>query len=348
MKTIYTKFLMMFVLLFLISHFSFGQKTIMFLGRENSPDSYAADRDMVDSLTAWGYTIDYWDDSDFQTITPDYTGVSGIFVNEPVDSKTVGGFGPDRDNYPVPMITTEGWAPRTDRSGWGWVPGEADMVTAASYSDKELSIIIKDNSHYITEIFNLEEVVQWSSNTTDEFTVSALSEVNVQYTGKLAKNYALADDATHWNLITIEPPELPNRVVYWGISSTGLNGAGLTEHYGTPDYYKIMKRACEWAYDTAGVSTGVNKQIAAEQFSLRVFPNPASEQVSISFNTPGDADAEVILYNITGSQVEILLDKHVQTGENIIRINAEKYAAGVYFVKLQIDGNSSYAKLIIQ
>ena len=177
------------------SAFLSAQKNILFIGREATPDGYAMDRDCLDSLESWGYAVTYIANSDYASATPDvYTGNDGVFMSETVNSADMVNFGV-RDNYPLPIVNTEGFTPRTNR--WVWLSDDvADFNQAAdgAGTENDLVIVIKDNTHCITKIYDVDEEVTWSNATgTDIAATMAVSikEATMPYSGKLAKNKAI-------------------------------------------------------------------------------------------------------------------------------------------------------------
>ena len=83
-------------ILALLSSNSYSQKKIMFVG-DDAIDDYKADRDLFDSLLAWGYeleTIDYFTDEEYSTLTAgSFDGYDGVFINETVASSNITSYG---------------------------------------------------------------------------------------------------------------------------------------------------------------------------------------------------------------------------------------------------------------
>lgn len=350
MKKRYSQSLILIALLTLISIYAHGQKSILFIGRESVPDLHASDKDLVDSLTSWGLSVSYLDDSEYQNMDENvYTGLDGIFFNEPIDSKTVTNFGPAH-NYPLPCICLEGYAPRQGR--WEWITDNTtEYHSSATGSTDELSIVIIDNSHYVTEIFDINEEIQWSTNTGDDLpsiTLGSIKEVNFEYSYKLAKNKAIVNDDDFWNMVTIDSSDaFPNRMFFWSVNSWGLESSTADQHYGTNEFFRIIKRASEWTYGLIEPPSSLRDH-ELSGFQLAVFPNPASKQAAIRFSVPGPAKAIITLYDVTGQLLNVLLDKKVNAGNNSVMLDVSAYTAGVYLVKLQIDEYSVFTRLIIE
>lgn len=349
MKTNCTNFLLFVLLLVGISLPSIAQKKLLLIGDNETISVNAADQDIFDSLSAWGYEVTYiYDDIYNITAGTDvYDGMDGVFINEPVGSKFVTKFG--ADNYPLPSIVLEGSAVETSDDRWGWV----DMVHhsgVGNASELDLSIIIIDNSHYITSIYTVDQEIKWADfegTYTDNNLTASLEEQNVIYSGKLAVNKALIDNTTVWNMITVDSSgSFPNNLFFWSISSASLAGEDRQQHYGTADYYTIIKRACQWAFNEEEAVNTANRKL--QDARLVAFPNPAVENVTVRFYAPGAVNAKVGLYDITGQKIQILLDKVTVAGNNFVIFKAYEFAPGVYFVNLEMEGKSAFSKIVIQ
>jgi hypothetical protein len=349
MKKNYAELFTMLFMLTILSAFVSAQKNILFIGREATPDGYAMDRVCYDSIESWGYTVTYIANSDYGAATADvYTGQDGVFMSETVNSADMTNFGV-RDNYPLPIVNTEGFTPRSNR--WAWLTDDVAQFNQAddgAGTEDDLVIVIKDNTHYITKIYDVDEEVKWSDATgTDIAATRAVSikEATVPYAGKLAKNKAIASDDDFWTMITVDPSaSIPNKIFLWGMVGPGINGASLTEHYGTQDFFTIIKRALEWALDLMPAGIADNK---LDNLRLIAFPNPASDRATIRFNAPGASNATVTLHNITGQQLEVLYNKKAVAGNNFVFLDAAKYSPGVYLIRLNMGEDTQYTKLII-
>lgn len=329
-----------------------AQKSILFIGREATQDGFAMDRDCFDSIASWGYEVTYIANAAFESGTVDiYTGHDGVFMSETVNSSSMNNFG-KRDNYPLPIVNTEGYTPRVER--WDWLTNNDDdfhQNPDATGSDDERMIIIKDNSHYITSIFDKNEEVTWSNATGDdlkEVTAVSFKEVNMEYSGLLAKNKIIDSEADFWTMVTIdESAAMPNRHFLWGVVGDGINGVDPHDkHYGTPEFFTIIKRALEWALDIMPEPENVNNQ-RQDDLSLVAFPNPASERATIRFNAPASGNAIITLHNITGQQLMVLSDKNVNPGNNFVFLDATEYSSGIYLVRVNMGDYTQYTKLII-
>ncbi|MCD6013668.1 MAG: hypothetical protein K0Q79_3530 [Flavipsychrobacter sp.] len=101
------------------------------------------------------------------------------------------------------------------------------------------------------------------------------------------------------------------------------------------------------AINTALATTGV-QQPKIEGMNLSVFPNPAKDNISVSYSLAGTTDVMIDVYNIIGAKV-LSVSKNNQPGGNhseLINFN-NKLSSGIYFVKVNTEGSSSTLKFVV-
>ncbi|HLP14697.1 MAG TPA: T9SS type A sorting domain-containing protein [Bacteroidota bacterium] len=70
------------------------------------------------------------------------------------------------------------------------------------------------------------------------------------------------------------------------------------------------------------------------------YPNPFNPTTTISFTVPVSGRATLKILNILGQEVATLFDGEAQSGIfNQVRFNASGFASGIYFSRLEYDGN---------
>lgn len=361
MKNFYSSAFAFMLALMIFAIDGFSQKPILFVGRE-SGGPYQSDVDMVDSLTSWGYAPEFWTSEDFQArVSPDfvdldYSNFEAIVINESVDSKAMAAFG-TTDDYPLPCVNMEGYAVATGNDRWEWVSdngtGLYQTPDAGGTADDQI-LIIKDNSHYITQIFNVGDEVPWSTNDVADDILQirpvSIVEENVSFDGKLGQMKSHAGMADFWSLVTVDEIGGPgNKLVFWGVNHIGLDGAvdpGPSESYGTPEFYTIVRRSLEWVLDETGGGTSIEAPLA-EQMELVAYPNPASDRITIRFRSNSAQPYTATLYNVAGQQVE-LLKKQTHAGRNYLFLDAGKYPAGIYQMRIDLEEGAAFTKVVIQ
>lgn len=164
--------------------------------------------------------------------------------------------------------------------------------------------------------------------------------------------------------------------VFTSVPNTSTTDNSTAEHYvynnngntGTVEFYKIIGGAHTWP-GAFNIGSTTNKDVKASkeiwrffsQYSLtpteiteiknvddnniHLYPNPAVEKVTISFENKKYQAAEITVFNNVGEQV---IYQSFTTGLKFATINTNTLSTGIYFVQVSLDKKTSaYKKLII-
>jgi len=83
--------------------------------------------------------------------------------------------------------------------------------------------------------------------------------------------------------------------------------------------------------------------------SILIYPNPTSEDVTITFNVTTTTDAQLAIYDLQGRKVVAILDGQLPEGQYSYSKNLGQLAPGMYIVNLSLDTETPiYNKLIKQ
>lgn len=107
--------------------------------------------------------------------------------------------------------------------------------------------------------------------------------------------------------------------------------------------------ATKTAYITVTAGDGFN-ELFKQKANLKVVPNPMTSSSEISFNIESPVqNASVIIYNVLGEKVATVYDGSLTKGKFSYPVNKTNIpASGIYFVKLNADGNETVAKITVQ
>jgi len=94
-----------------------------------------------------------------------------------------------------------------------------------------------------------------------------------------------------------------------------------------------------------GTGTSVEEPSDADPGTLRLFPNPASDRVSIDPGTGTQGIFKVLIYDISGRIVDVYVME--STEDEILIIDTEKYSRGMYMVRVTNKSLNTTAKLIL-
>jgi hypothetical protein len=85
-------------------------------------------------------------------------------------------------------------------------------------------------------------------------------------------------------------------------------------------------------FHQATISVSILSEISNSDFSISVFPNPASDEVTIKMNQEKVSGLQYMLFDING---RILIEKHLHAAETKIPVN--NFSEGIYVIKV-LDG----------
>ncbi len=82
---------------------------------------------------------------------------------------------------------------------------------------------------------------------------------------------------------------------------------------------------------------------------LKLYPNPAKDQITIEYNLNTTAEVDISVYDLTGKKVKTLLKKEQNRGSYELPVNllSDGFNKGIYFIKLNVDNNTIVKKLVV-
>lgn len=81
---------------------------------------------------------------------------------------------------------------------------------------------------------------------------------------------------------------------------------------------------------------------------FKVYPNPANDKFTIKFTAISDSDTKIELVDIIGRKVETVFDRKIFKLDTYdIDVNTKNIQSGIYFLRIDSDGNIQTIKLII-
>ena len=82
--------------------------------------------------------------------------------------------------------------------------------------------------------------------------------------------------------------------------------------------------------------------------TINIYPNPTSSTSTISFELEKLCDVKVSLTDILGSELFEVYNGFADAGMFLETISTEHLATGIYFIKVQIDGNYVIEKIVVE
>jgi len=91
----------------------------------------------------------------------------------------------------------------------------------------------------------------------------------------------------------------------------------------------------------------IDNLIPTEYALMSVYPNPFNPVTSIRYGLPDHVNVQIIVYNLSGMQVETLMYGFQAPGYHAVNWNADNHPSGVYFVKIVAGDYINTQKLML-
>jgi hypothetical protein len=143
----------------------------------------------------------------------------------------------------------------------------------------------------------------------------------------------------------------------------GSAPAGIYTYRGFVGTYPDYVTACDsFTFDKTGVSEGFdksqswmvedwnNESISANPVHfnlLSVSPNPFNEKTVISFQLPAASPVELAIYDISGREVQSLVNGHWSLGKHSVVWEAKGMASGIYLIRMKAGDFSQVQKVVL-
>ena len=111
-----------------------------------------------------------------------------------------------------------------------------------------------------------------------------------------------------------------------------------------------------YAYDANGnilsvvtsLATAVDDQETTLQFALgRAAPNPGGSARNVFFTLPARARVALRVFDVTGRLTATLVDRDLDRGRHNVRFFTDRWAAGVYFFRLESAGKVRSGRMVV-
>jgi hypothetical protein len=103
---------------------------------------------------------------------------------------------------------------------------------------------------------------------------------------------------------------------------------------------------------TSTVCNASNNPISGEidesTFKLLTnYPNPFNPSTTIRFNIPVSGFTTLKIFDVTGKEVAELISGEINAGQHSVVFNAENFASGIYYYRLESAGNVDVKKMLL-
>lgn len=111
-------------------------------------------------------------------------------------------------------------------------------------------------------------------------------------------------------------------------------------------YIRVYDPSYSFKYELMPLSPFTGIENVSDQNLFNVYPNPATDKITISLLNKSGEKVEVSLISFTGAKVATLFEGKLTAEENLIDLF--KVPSGNYFVSVRSNGSESFKKLLIQ
>ncbi len=100
-------------------------------------------------------------------------------------------------------------------------------------------------------------------------------------------------------------------------------------------------------YGVVGVEDNPATNGSGNIGTLTIYPNPASDNITITFNLENSTNVQIKIYDLSGKLVQESYETGLNLGNQTIHLNTHTLSRGTYLVKMVAGNEISTAKLII-
>lgn len=126
----------------------------------------------------------------------------------------------------------------------------------------------------------------------------------------------------------------------------GFGFESINDSLSTIKRNQLFTKVYDWFMGTT--STPLDNELNPKDFVLyQNYPNPFNATTNISFYLPAKSNVRIQLYNSLGELVKTILNNELETGNHIVRLEANNLSSGVYFYSLETGNKILSRKMIL-
>ncbi len=306
--------------------------------------------DAIKSIDGVVWEFDYLIRDDIEAFT-DFESYDLAFMTENPGSSDAAHWGTSGVKE-LPTLNYKAYAIRLSREYWPWIDNvnstnnwwTPDVPNTDALAETKIEIlvdhpILADIDIAVGETFslasdivnNLGEVNIQTFNITDDANIVANA------TAVAISSLALDSAKSVVNILyAIEDNPSSKKHVVLGTGQQYLE-------FPTTEMTQLTTGAVKWLLD---IEVGINNNRLVD-FNTSVYPNPANQTTTVQFNVKQPATAEIVVMNALGQTVYQHVNSYSQGIQNEY-IDVSGFAPGLYFVKVQLNGQQQAQKLLIK
>lgn len=144
----------------------------------------------------------------------------------------------------------------------------------------------------------------------------------------------ISQDSLTWIFDWIAPADTINEVTFYGAFNSNHDG-----HKGS-DVTQLSQLKLYKEGFTAVAENAVIQQVM-------LYPNPAANQLNLSFQITEPGNAHIAIYTLQGKLVETLNNQFIAAGNNSLIADVSKYNNGIYFLGIKTNSAFVVKKFVI-
>jgi hypothetical protein len=135
--------------------------------------------------------------------------------------------------------------------------------------------------------------------------------------------------------------------------SAGMPKVVVVGNYDHHVYYNANNSVNATALSTAittalqDFSVGISEPLGKEDAALVSFPNPVTEQVSLTFSLENAGAVSLTIFNDLAKQVISSQKYTFSSGKQTITINAASFENGIYYARIQTGSELKTARFVV-
>jgi hypothetical protein len=134
-----------------------------------------------------------------------------------------------------------------------------------------------------------------------------------------------------------------------------MTGGQIMQYMQQQGYQNALNKAPSWfgslfknlISTTTGVTATAGRTMAADLTLEQNYPNPFNPNTMIGFQIPISGRVSLKIFDMLGREVATLVNTTMSSGHYIVSWNAEGYASGMYFSRLETGGSIATKKMIL-
>lgn len=113
-------------------------------------------------------------------------------------------------------------------------------------------------------------------------------------------------------------------------------------------FYNLAINAEEvWAIYANILPSSVEKNDINDRDVVRIYPNPVSTVANIKFQIPESSHVKLGICNVHGQEIAVIADEFRNAGTHTLSFDGSDLESGVYFIRLESNGNFTTERMII-